>query len=67
MRRVKVKCIKSTGGAFIVGCEYEATLINADWYVKGSDGCGYATTNALWGRIGYSSACRKERFVFDPV
>lgn len=66
-RKMKVVCVKSTGGAFIVGQKYDATLMNADWKVKGIDGYEYGTTNGMWGRIGYVSLDRKEKFIFEPV
>lgn len=43
-RKIKVVCIESTGGAFVVGQEYNAVLMGTDWKVKGLNGYEYGTT-----------------------
>ena len=68
MKKLIVTCVKSTGGAFMVGQEYTASLMkDGNWKVKGIDGFEYGTTLGLYGRIGYVSMDRKEKFIFEPV
>ncbi|ANM45858.1 hypothetical protein BI040_gp16 [Escherichia phage vB_EcoS_NBD2] len=67
IKSIKVKCIKSTGGAFMKGQIYNASMSDGDWCVKGVDDYSYTTLRGMWGTIYYCSLDRKVRFTFEPV
>lgn len=67
IKSIKVKCTKSTGGAFMKGQVYNASMSEGDWCVKGIDGQSYTTLRGMWGTIYYHNLDRTERFTFEPM